>query len=223
MNPQVFGRLLLYFPKLRCKRKNVQYLTPEEVAALKQTLADESSGLTLRNRAIGILALYTGLRGCDIAALKIASINWEDDLILLEQQKTEVPLELPLSAVVGNAIYDYLNLERPTTDCEYIFVSEHQPKRQLKSKSLSNIFDKIMKSANIRRGLNDRRGLHIFRHRLATELLGNKVSRPVISQILGHISPKSLDVYLSADFKHLKKCSRSIEKFPINREVFSNA
>ncbi len=39
----------------------------------------------------------------------------EKNRILVEQQKTSVPVEIPLSAVVGNAIYDYLAEERPDT------------------------------------------------------------------------------------------------------------
>ena len=32
----------------------------------------------------------------------------ENDLILINQEKTDVPLKLPLRPVVGNAIYDYI-------------------------------------------------------------------------------------------------------------------
>jgi hypothetical protein len=35
-------------------------------------------------------------------------LDWEDDEIRVTQAKTGVPLVLPLSARVGNAIYDYL-------------------------------------------------------------------------------------------------------------------
>ena len=53
---------------------------------------------------IGILAIYTGLRGCDIAGLTLDAIDWNRDFIYIRQQKTEIPLELPLTAIVGNAI-----------------------------------------------------------------------------------------------------------------------
>jgi integrase len=88
--------------------------------------------------------------------------------------------------------------------------------------SLGNISNKIMKTANIRQSTGDRRGFHIFRHHVATELLGNDVPQPVISRALGHISPDSLEAYLSADFKHLKECALSIERFPMPEGVFGN-
>jgi len=50
-------------------------------------------------------------------------------------------------------------------------------------------------------------------------MLENGVARPVISKILGHTSPDSLEPYLMADFKHLKDCALSVEAFPIREEV----
>jgi integrase len=220
---ETFNRILSYLPKLRESRKNIQYLQPEEIAALKQALADTNSPLSFRNRAIGMLILKTGLRCCDIAGMTLASINWDCDLIYISQQKTEVPLELPLTATVGNAVYDYLTLERPKVESEYIFISENRPYGRLKSASLGNIADKLLATANIRQSDSDRRGFHIFRHNLATALLGNGVARPVISQILGHADPDSLEPYLSADITHLKECALSIECFPMDEGVFANA
>jgi len=220
---ETYERILSYFPQLRETRKNIQYLQPEEIVAIKQVLADANSPLSRRDRAIGILAMNTGLRCCDIAGLKLASIDWENDLIVISQQKTEEPLELPLTAFVGNAVYDYLAMERPKTESDHVFVSERRPYRRLESWSLNNIAGKLLAAANIRQSEGSRRGFHIFRHRLATTLLGNGVARPVISQILGHADPGSLETYLNADFAHLKECALSIERFPIDEGVFVNA
>jgi len=222
-NPEVFTRILTFLPALRDSRKNIQYLLPEEISRIKQALSDEHSPLSFRDKTIGILALYTGLRSCDIARLRMDSIDWENDLILINQQKTGFPFELPLTAIVGNAVYDYMTLERPETDCEYIFISYCKPYRRLKACSLKNISAKIMGAAGIRKSVGDCRGFRIFRHHLATELLGNGVAQPIISRILGHASPDSLDKYLSADFRHLKECALSIECFSVSEEVFKNA
>ncbi len=219
-HPQACHRVLAFLPALREIRKNIQYLSPEEIQKVKDVLADGKSKLTFRDKAIGMLALYTGLRGCDITALTLDSINWEKDFIRLRQQKTDFFLELPLTALVGNAIYDYLREERPRTESRYIFISQNKPCRQLKGRSMSNVSVKIFKAAGIRQLKGERKGLHIFRHHFATALLGNGVSRPVISRTLGHSSPNSLEPYLSADFAHLKECSISIEHFAVPQEVF---
>ena len=219
-HPEACHRILAFLPALRETRKNIQYLTSEEIKKVKEALANAENPLTLRDKAIGMLALYTGLRGCDIAGMTLDSIDWDRDLIYIRQQKTRFPLELPLTAVVGNAIYDYLTSERPRTESRYLFVSQNKPYDRLKSKSIGNVAVRIMKVAGIRQSKGDRKGFHIFRHHLATALLGNGVPQPVISRTLGHTSPDSLEAYLSADFPHLKECSINIERFPVPEEVF---
>jgi integrase len=212
-------RILSYLPALREKRKNIQYLSAEEVSQIKAVLTDSKSIFFLRDKAIGLLALYTGLRSCDIAGLTVDNIDWANDLICIRQQKTDIPLEIPLTATVGNAIYDYLMLERPQSGLPEIFLSQNIPYTRLKSSSLSRVAIIIMTAAKIRTNPGDRKGFHIFRHYLATTLLGNDVSQPVISRILGHTSPDSVYDYLSADFPHLKECSLSVECFPLRKEV----
>lgn len=222
-NPDVFNRILSFLPRFRKNQKNIQYITLDESEQLRQTFIDSDSSLSFRDRAVGVLAFYTGMRSCDIAGLTLSSIDWDNDTITIKQQKTDNALQLPLSAIVGNAIFDYLTIERPKTDCEYVFLSTRGPIRRMGSDNMRSIAKKIMKAANIRQSAGDRKGLHIFRHHIATQLLQNNVPRPVISKTLGHESPKSLDAYLSADFKHLKECALSISRFQAAEEVFGDA
>lgn len=213
---------LRLLPLCSKKRKNIQYLTVEEVIKIKYALSESSMILTLRDKAIGILALYTGLRRSDIANLKVDAIDWEKDTITIIQQKTEVFMILPLTAIVGNAIHDYIELERPKIDCDYIFITRSRPFRHLQgATALPEVCSTIMKAAGIRQEIGDRQGFHIFRHHFATALLGNGIPRPVISSLTGHASPESLDTYLSADFMHLKECALSIERFPVQKGVYS--
>lgn len=221
-HPETCHRILAFLPALRETRKNIQYLTSEEIQKVKEALTNAENSLTLCDKAIGILALYTGLRGCDIAGLTLGDIDWDRDLICIKQQKTEFPLELPLTAVVGNAIYAYLTSERPHSESRYLFLSQHKPYDRLQHRSIGNVAVRIMKAAGIRQSKGDRRGFHIFRHHLATALLGNGVPQPVISRTLGHSSPDSLEAYLSADFSHLKECAINIARFPVPEEVFSH-
>jgi integrase len=215
------SQVAAFLPELREERRNIQYLDTGETQKVKDALR-RPGRLSLRDRAIRTLALHTGMRGCDIAAMRIRSIDWAGDVIRLDQRKTGAGLELPLSAAVGNAVWDYLASERPQTECPFLFVSNRRPWGRLKAGSMGNIAAKIMDAAGIRTLPGDRRGLHIFRHRLATALLGNNVPRPVVSRTLGHTSPASLDAYLSADIAHLRECALSVERFPVAREVFTN-
>lgn len=214
-------KILAFLPAFRKRRKNIQYLNEDELLKIKQVLSENSTILSLRDKAIGLLALYTGLRSCDIANLKIDEVDFAGDTLNICQKKTGVPLTLPLSAIVGNAIWDYMGKERPKTDSEYVFISQRRPYGNITRLGFTyGISVRIMKAAGIRKEPGEQKGLHLFRHNLATKLLGNKIPRVVISGITGHLDPKSLDTYLSADFVHLKKCALSIERFPVAERVF---
>jgi len=220
IKPNICVKVLSFLPTIRDTRKNIQYLTEAEVTKIHDVLNNEMNELTLRDKAIVTLAMYTGLRSGDIAALDISSIDWEHDKINIVQQKTGVPLVLPLTAVVGNAIYDYLRIERPRSDSPALFITQNIPFRRITNGVNTHISAKIMRFAGIRQSKGNRKGLHLFRHRVATTLVGNEVSQTVASHILGHSSPSSIESYLSADFVHLKSCALSISRFPVSEEVF---
>ena len=212
-------RIIAYLPAIPNMRKNNQYLTEQELTAIRHTLEHDGT-ISLQDKAIITLAMYTGLRGCDISALTLENFDWEHDLIKITQAKTGQPLTLPLRAVVGNAVFDYLLKERPQCPEPYVFLTVHVPHRRLHTSNLDAICSKVMYKAGIRQGENERKSMHLFRHHVATSLLQGGVQQPVISATLGHSSPSSLDRYLSAEFKHLKECSLSIEGFPVGKEVF---
>jgi len=215
----ICSRMLSYLPALPHVKKNVQYLTKEEMWRIKSVLEKDTT-LSLQNKAICLLALYTGMRSSDICSLTFKSIDWDNDLIRIKQQKTNAALVLPLRAVVGNAIFDYITKERPKSSADTIFLTVNAPYRRLHSSNLNAICVSIMGKAGIRQNPGDRKGMHLFRHYLATSLLGYGVEQPIISSTLGHQSPSSLAPYLSADFTHLKECALNIERFPVRKEVF---
>lgn len=215
----ICSRMLSYLPALPHIKKNVQYLTKEEMWRIKSVLEKDTT-LSLQNKAICLLALYTGMRSGDICSLTFKSIDWDNDLIRIKQQKTNAALVLPLRAVVGNAIFDYITKERPKSSADTIFLTVNAPYKMLHSSNLNAICVSIMGKAGIRQNPGDRKGMHLFRHYLATSLLGYGVEQPIISSTLGHQSPSSLAPYLSADFTHLKECALNIERFPVRKEVF---
>lgn len=215
-------RLINMIPPIRQGRKNIQYLTDEEFAAIQGILDVQSSEMTLQDKAIGTLLLYTGLRASDIAGIKLSDIDWINDSISLIQQKTKQPLSIPLSGKVGNVIFDYIVKERPVTDCPSLFLAPGNKESEITAKYIrSNVVERILRKAGIRKEKGDRKGTHIFRHRFVSELLKVNESHAVISSLLGHLSPRSLDPYLNSDFAHLKECALSVESFPLSNEVFS--
>ena len=213
--------VLTYIPQLRIYRKNIDYLTDDEISRIEATIIEPDNGLSLKDRAIVTLLLNTGLRGIDVAALELSSIDWLHDEIRLAQQKTGKLLILPLTAAIGNAIYDYCINERPASELPFVFLSAQGPHGKLTTDGIAYSVAKVMHTAGIRQEKGRRIGTHIFRHHLATSMLGNGIPQPVITGTLGHSSPVSLTSYLYADMKHLKECALSIEPYAMDGEVFS--
>lgn len=149
------------------------------------------------------------------------SIDWKSEKLHIFQQKTAVPLELPLSPLVGNAIFDYLTMDRPQSRNEHIFLSRSTPHPPMTSQGLRGAILRIMEKSGIRQMPGDWKGSHLFRHHAATSMLEKGVQMPVISKVLGHTAADSLNSYLHADFVHLKECSISIEKYTVSEEVFA--
>ncbi len=147
-------------------------------------------------------------------------IDWEAEEIRIVQCKTGAPLILPLTAVVGNALYDYITCERPESSDRHVFLRENRPHDPISPGALWYISSKIYEAAGIRLTEGDRRGTHLFRYNAATAFVGNGIPRPVASAILGHEDPASLDHYTFADIAHLRECALSIEKFPVSEGVF---
>jgi len=165
-------RILSYFTALRRNRKTIQYLTEEEICSVRDALSREESPLSMRDRTIGMLLYFTGMRSSDVSSLRFSDIDWEKDEIRMTQIKTGNGLLLPLTAPVGNAIYDYISVERPESGHSQVFLCEQAPYKPISPGTVGNVAGKIYDAASIRQGSYGRRGSHIFRHTLPLLLPG---------------------------------------------------
>ena len=198
------------FPKRARLYDNLQ---PEEDEQIVAALEDESSNLSYRDKAIGKLSYYTGMRRTDITNLHFENINLEKDEITFIQQKTGLEVCIPLRSVVGNAIYDYIVNERPNSSSDYIFIRTIIPYIELSPSGVARASKNIFKEANIRQEKGRRKGLHIFRHAFASDLIARNIPGNVVRELLGHASIESLNPYLDADTEHLRECALSIARF----------
>ena len=175
-------------------------------------LEDElGSSVNKRDIAIGLLALHTGLRSCDIRALKFQDINWDKQYISLVQQKTGVPLQVPIDVETENAIIDYVLHERRECGSDHIFVTGVGPVQGLKRRHY-RIRYRAKGTPSENTIPHD--GLHIFRRTFASRLLNSGAALPVISEMLGHTDRNSVQCYLSTDEEKMKRCSLSLSLIP---------
>lgn len=185
--------------------------TSDELQKLIMAI-DRGSPKGKRDFAIILLACRLGMRCTDIKNLKMENFRWEEKKLVFIQSKTRQPLSLPLTPEVGWAVIDYLKYGRPKIDSSYIFVKHMAPFGPFSEDNhLNKLIKGYMELAHLPT-LKKRRGMHSFRHTLASMLLENDTSLATISDILGHMDTDSTAVYLKVDIKKLKECSLDFEE-----------
>jgi len=173
---------------------------------------DRSNATGRRDYAILLLAARYGMRPSDIRKLRLDNIHWRQGQIAFRQSKTGRQLILPLLPEVSEALIDYLRDGRPSTHSRNIVVRHKAPFEPfVPENNLSRIMIKALKKAGMeqRQGA---RGLYLFRHSLATNMLGAAHPVKTIGDILGHVKTESTFGYMKVDLTHLRSASLSIEE-----------
>lgn len=213
-------RIASYFPKLGGRKKEYRSLTPEEEAQIEETIFN-SDKLTLFQKAFVMLIWLSGIRGCDVQNLRLSNILWNENKIVFVQIKTGRPAKIPLSAVLGNAIWDYIEKERPQCDDDHLFLQTIRKGKLIQPIDTYTEINRIYEIA----GMDMQRGLlgaHMIRHRFATEELRVGVDRSVIADALGHTYPSAVNQYTNISETRLKECSIDISCYPIKSKYFKN-
>jgi integrase len=154
-----------------------------------------------------------GLRAGDIRTLKLDQLHWEVSTIELTQSKTGMPLILPLTSEVGEALIDYLKSGRPQTEHREVFVKVNPPFDPFMANSnLHHIVTYWRRLAGIRFRTPQKRGIHSLRHTLATRLLQKGTPFTTIAEILGHTSLESTRIYAKADVEALRSVALDPEE-----------
>lgn len=211
-------KILAYLPNIKKGSKIYAVLKDSEVDVVKQKLADDD--VSIRDKAIISSALYTGMRGTDLARLTVENIDWDNDRIAFVQSKTGQPVVLPLLASIGNPLVDYLLSSRPKENTlSNIFLNQNSPQTPMKGETVGGIARRFFAKCGINPPIGQN-GIRLFRRYLASKALRNGDAPTVISSILGHCCRESLNPYLDIDIEHLRECGLDISMFPVGKEVF---
>ena len=103
-----------------------EYLGPEELAKLMSAF-DQDEPQRQRDYAIVRCLVDLGLRSCEVAALRLDDIDWNTGTLIVHGGKSHRVDMLPLPAVTGKAIANYLHKARPTTASRAVFVRHRAP------------------------------------------------------------------------------------------------
>jgi len=154
-----------------------------------------------RNYAVLLLLARLGLRACEVVALDLEDIDWDHGQLTI-RCKGGRWAQMPLPSDVGEAIAIYLRSGRPRCVCRRVFLRHRAPIRGF---AHSITVSTIVRRALIRTGIDSvRKGAHLFRHTLATDLLRQGASLDEIGELLRHRSPNTTAVYAKVDLTALR-------------------
>jgi len=155
-----------------------------------------------RDHAILLLLVTYGLRGREVAALTLDDIDWKNDRLKIPERKAGHSTAFPLSAVVGEAIIDYLRHGRPDTSDRRVFFRAVAPRRPIGAAAVSAIARTYLLKAGVQ---VPRPGSHTLRHSAIQRLVDADFDLKTIGDFVGHRSARSTEVYAKVAVEALRE------------------
>ena len=170
--------------------KIVEPLTPEEIKAIINAI-DKNSPTGLRNHAVLVTMLDTGLRASEVANIKLGQVNFEAGYIKVMGKGSKERI-VPIGRVAQKALWQYITLIRPkpiTDDCDNLFLSSIG--RPITVNTIKLMCSRLAKASGV-----VRLHAHLCRHTFAINYLLNGGDIFSLQAILGHTTLDMVRHYL---------------------------
>ena len=185
----------------RIERKEIEYLTMQEIDRLLESPDDSVRGV--RDRAILEVLYATGIRVSELIELNMDSINLRMGFITCDGPGSRariIPLGRPARAALENYISGArLQLIRDRAEEEALFVNQYG--RRITRQGLWKIIRHYADKAGIRKRITPQ----ILRHSFAVHMLQNGADLKSLQELLGHEDAAATQVYLTAEKENLKE------------------
>lgn len=155
-----------------------------------------------RDYAILLLLVTYGLRAREVAALTLDDIDWKRDRLSIPGRKAGHSTAFPLSAVVGEALVDYLRHGRPPSGDRHVFFRAVAPVRPASRVAVSACARHYLLKAGIQ---VPRPGSHTLRHTCVQRLVDDGFGFKAIGDFMGHRSPASTEIYAKVAIEPLRQ------------------
>ena len=173
----------------------------DEVGKTLQAV-DRRSPTGKRDYAVLLLLATYGLRGIEVANLKLEHIDWKRNRLLVPERKAGHSTAYPLSPVVGNAILEYLQNGRPQDADRHVFYRHLAPRRPMGPAAVSARAAHYLQKAGIH---TVRPGSHTLRHSCVQRLVDSDFPLKIIGDYVGHRSPSSTEIYTKIQIEPLRQ------------------
>lgn len=179
--------------------------TDEEISRLLKKPKDDCSFAEYRSWVIINWVLATGNRCATICSIKIKDIDFEEDMININTQKSKRVHRIPLEKKLRNILIDYI--EDWLVDDEGEYITEY-----LFPNSYSLSFNKPMERASMGRAIADynksrgvaKTSIHLFRHTFAKNWIMSGGDLHSLQRILGHSTLDMVTKYANLYGEDLK-------------------
>jgi site-specific recombinase XerD len=172
-------------------------------AQVRQILrhCNRSTPLGRRNYAILLLLARLGLRAGEVVRLNLEDIDWDNARISIYGKGGRWE-QLPLPADVARAIAQYLRRDRPRCACRRVFIGHRAPIGGIhRAGAIATVVRRALTKAGVE---SARKGAHLLRHSLATDMLRKGASLDEIGEVLRHRSPDTTAIYAKVDLNSLR-------------------
>jgi len=173
------------------------------VVQVRQVLrhCDRKTVLGRRDYAVLLLLARLGLRAGEVVKLRLEDTDWENARITICGKGGKWS-QLPLPPDVAKAIAHYLRYDRPRCASRRLFIRDYAPFDGFHSASaIASLVKRALKRAGV---VSARKGAHLLRHSLATDMLRRGASLDEIGEVLRHRSSDTTAIYAKVDLKSLR-------------------
>ena len=185
-------------PKI--ERKELEYLTLEEVDKLIETPDDSIRGI--RDKAILEVLYATGIRVSELIEADLEDINMRMGFITCDGEQSKariVPLGRPARAALEKYIYEARNaLVKENTEEKALFVNYYG--NRITRQGLWKVLKEYGEKAGIEKSLTP----NIMRNSFAVHMLQNGADLKSLQELMGHEDISATQAYLSVTKNRIK-------------------
>jgi site-specific recombinase XerD len=144
-----------------------------------------------RDYSILVLLARLGLRAGEVVRLNLDDIDWENGVVTVYGKGKWA--QLPMPADVMRAIAHYLRRDRPRCESRRLFIRDYAPIGGFcGAGAIASVVKRALANAGVE---SARKGAHLLRHSLATDMLRKGASLDEIGEVLRHRSPDTTAIY----------------------------
>ena len=170
--------------------KMIEPLTPEEINKATNSI-NKNSPTGVRNHAILVTLLDSGLRASEVATVTLSNLNLKDGYVKVMGKGAKERV-VPIGKYVQMTLWSYIDKARPkptSPDCNNLFLTCRG--RPMTVNTVKLVFSRLAKSSDV-----ERLHAHLCRHTFALNYLLNGGDIFSLREILGHTSLEMVNHYL---------------------------